>query len=134
MLDWAHRFRLLAEDGRIYRTSERRKVLMQDQPYHPLGHLAGTEVGVQPTLSGQDILVEQSDAGQRLACLLSPVAAEMDRLGDDLYWRIPHTAEIDWLLTELIDLFISIRYSLSWPKTVVHSKIRWSTREYCHPV
>jgi hypothetical protein len=112
------------------------ETLWQDQPYHPLGHLAGTEVGVQlvdpagphlyiqnlghlagtevgvqPSLSGQDILIRRSEVSQRLACLLSPVAAEMDRLGETLYWRIPHDREVDQLLTELIDLFISIRYS-----------------------
>jgi hypothetical protein len=88
-------------------------------PYLRLVQLDGSEVGVQPTLSGQDILIEHSDLGQRLACLLSPVAAEacgersrtMDRLGETLYWRIPHTPEVDRLLTELIDLFISIRYN-----------------------
>ena len=31
--------------------------------------------------------------------------------GQTSYWRIPHTPEIDRLLTELIDLFISIRYA-----------------------
>lgn len=84
---------------------------MQDEHYHPLGHPAGTEVGVQLILNGQDILIEHSDQGQRLACLLSPVAAEMDRLDGALYWRMPHDREVDRLLTELIDLFISIRYS-----------------------
>ena len=92
---------------------------MQDQPYHPLGHLAGTEVGVQPSFSGQDILISRSKVGQCLACLLSPVAAEacgehsrtMDRLDGILHWRIPHNHEVNRLLTELIDLFISIRYA-----------------------
>jgi len=84
---------------------------MLDDAYHSLGHLDGAEVGVQPTLAGQDILIEHSDRGQRLAYLLAPVAAEMDRRGDALYWRIPHSPEVDRLLIELIDLFISIRYS-----------------------
>ncbi len=35
----------------------------------------------------------------------------MDRLDDSLYWRIPHSPEVDRLLTELTDLFISIRYA-----------------------
>ncbi len=84
---------------------------MQEQPFQPLGHLASAEVGVQPTLDGQDILIQHSSVGQRLACLLAPVAAEIDRLDGILYWRIPHSQEVDHLLTELIDLFISIRYS-----------------------
>ena len=50
----------------------------------PLGQLADTEVGVQPTLDSQDILIQHSAVGQRLrstaavsvACLLAPVAAE----------------------------------------------------------
>jgi hypothetical protein len=77
----------------------------------PLGHLASTAVGVQPTLGGQDILIQHSAVGQRLACLLAPVAAEIDRLDGILYWRIPHIQEADHLLTELIDLFIATRYS-----------------------
>jgi hypothetical protein len=85
--------------------------MMQDESYHPLGHLVDTEVGVQPTIDGQDILIQHGAIGQRLACLLAPVAAEMDRRDGTLYWRIAHDPEVDRLLTELIDLFISIRYS-----------------------
>ena len=32
---------------------------MQAESYQPLGHLADTEVGVQPTLDGQDIFIQQ---------------------------------------------------------------------------
>jgi hypothetical protein len=84
---------------------------MQDRTYYVLSHLSDTGIGVQPTLDGQDILIQHSAVGQRLACLLAPVAAEMDRQDGALYWRIPHDREVDCLLTELIDLFIAIRYS-----------------------
>ena len=86
---------------------------MPDERYYPLGHVAGAEVGVQPTLDGQDIIVQHGEVGHRLACLLAPgpANAQVFRRGDDLYWRIPHTQRVDRLLTELIDLFISIRYA-----------------------
>jgi hypothetical protein len=66
---------------------------------------------VQPSFSGQDILISRSKVGQCLACLLSLVAAEIDRLDGIPHWRIPHNHEVNRLLTELIDLFISIRYA-----------------------
>ena len=86
---------------------------MPDEQYQLLGHVAGTEVGVQPTIDGQDLIVQHNEVGHRLACLLGPGPenAQVFRRGDDLYWRIPHTQRVDRLLTELTDLFISIRYS-----------------------
>ena len=86
---------------------------MPDEQYQLLGHVAGTEVGVQPTLDGQDLIVQHNEVGHRLACLLGPgtANAQVFSRGDDLYWRIPHTQRVDHLLIELTDLFISIRYS-----------------------
>jgi len=86
---------------------------MPDEPYRLLGHVAGAEVGVQPTLDGQDVIVQHGEVGHRLACLLAPgpADAQVFRRGDDLYWRIPHSRQVDRLLTELTDLFISIRYA-----------------------
>ena len=84
---------------------------MQDEPFFPLGCLGGAEVGVQPTLDGQDILIEHSDIGQSLACLLAFGKAEIARRGESLYWRMPHDHQVDELLMELTDLFISIRYA-----------------------
>ena len=84
---------------------------MQDESYHPLGCLDGADVGVQSTPAGQDILIRQSDTGQSLACLLGSGKADIVRLGDATYWRIVHNREVDDLLVELIDLFISIRYA-----------------------
>ena len=84
---------------------------MQDQAYQPLGNLDGAEVGVVPTLDGQDILIEHGDMGQRLACLLAMGQTDIVRQGETPYWRVHHTQEIDRLLVELIDLLISIRYA-----------------------
>ena len=84
---------------------------MQDETFFPLGCLDGTEVGVHPTLDGQDILIEHSDTGQSLACLLPFGKAEIARRGESLFWRIPRNDEVDGILMELIDLSISIRHA-----------------------
>jgi len=84
---------------------------LQDQPYHPLGHLDGAEIGVMSTLDGQDILIEHSNMGQRLACLLAMGRTDIVHLDETPYWRVHHSQEIDRLLVELIDLLISIRYA-----------------------
>jgi hypothetical protein len=66
-----------------------------------------------PKLDGQDLIVQHNEVGHRLACLLAPGPANAQVIwrGDDLHWRIPHTARVDRLLTELAGLFISIRYA-----------------------
>jgi len=84
---------------------------MLDEAYHPLGRLAGAEVGVQSTLDGQDILIQHSDIGHSLACLLGFGQADIVRQEDAYYWRILHDRQVDELLVELIDLLISIRYA-----------------------
>ena len=84
---------------------------MPDEAYHSLGEIAGIKLGVQPTLDGQDILIEHSDPGQRLACLLGFGKAHIIRREDGRYWRIVHDRRVDSLLVELIDLLISIRYA-----------------------
>ena len=84
---------------------------MDDNEYFALGYLDGIEVGVQPTLDGQDIWIEHSNIGQRLACLLAMGQTDIVRLGETPYWRVHHSQEIDHLLVELIDLLISIRYA-----------------------
>jgi len=84
---------------------------MPDESYRVLSHLDSTEVGVQPTLNGQDILIRQSDLGQRLACLLAFGKADIVRRDGAYYWRIAHDRQVDDLLVELIDLFITIRYA-----------------------
>ena len=76
-----------------------------------LGCVNGAEVGVQTTFDGQDILIAHSDVGQRLACLLAYGKTEIVRREGLLYWRILHSREVDRLLMELTDLFISIRYA-----------------------
>jgi hypothetical protein len=83
---------------------------MQDQSYHLLGHLDGAEVGVQPTLDGQDILIQQSEMGRNLANL-AVADVQFVQQGRTSYWRIPHSHEVDRLLMELTDLLISIRYA-----------------------
>ena len=84
---------------------------MRDQAYHPLGHLDGSDVGVQSTPDGQGILIRQSAIGQSLACLLGFGKADLVRQADAYYWRIVHNRQVDELLVELIDLLISIRYA-----------------------
>ncbi len=84
---------------------------MPDESYRVLSHLDSTEVGVQPTLNGQDILIRQSDLGQRLACLLAFGRADIIRREGAYYWRIAHDRQVDDLLVELIDLLITIRYA-----------------------
>ena len=84
---------------------------MQDPSYHPLGHLDSTEVGVQPTLDGQYIFIQQSEMGRNLANLLAVADVQFVQQGSISYWRIPHSHEVDRLLMELTDLFISIRYA-----------------------
>jgi hypothetical protein len=84
---------------------------MQDETYVRMGELAGAEVGLQQALQKQTILVQYGDVGQRLASLLALGGAETVRLEDTLYWRIPHNHDVDGMLIDLIDLFISIRYA-----------------------
>ena len=84
---------------------------MQDETYIRMGELVGAEVGLQQAVQKQTILVQYSDVGQRLASLLTLGDAKTVRLEDTLYWRIPHNHEVDGMLIELIDLFISIRYA-----------------------
>jgi hypothetical protein len=84
---------------------------MQDQSYFPLGNLDGTEVGVQSTLDGQDILIQRSEIGRNLANLLAGSDVQFLRQGDAYYWRIAHSRQVDDLLVELIDLLVSIRYA-----------------------
>ena len=84
---------------------------MQDQAYYVLGCLDGTEVGVQPTLRGQDILIQHSNLGQRLTSLLASGQADIVRRDKATYWRIVHDGQVDGLLVELIDLLISLRYA-----------------------
>jgi hypothetical protein len=84
---------------------------MQDESYYPLGLLDGADVGVQPTINGQDILIKQSDIGHSLACLLGLGQANIVRREGTYYWRIVHNRQVDDLLVELIDLLITIRYA-----------------------
>ena len=83
---------------------------MQESEYQLLGTVSGTEVGVQASLDGQDILIQQTDTGHRLARLLQPEAARTVLRGHTVFWRVSHNRDVDALLVELIDLFISIRY------------------------
>jgi len=65
---------------------------------------------VQASLDGQDILIQHTDTGHRLARLLQPEAARTVLRGHTVFWRVSHNREVDALLVEVIDLFISIRY------------------------
>ena len=76
-----------------------------------LAYLVGTEVWVQLAGDGQEILIPQSDTGQRLACLLGFGRADAVQKEERHYWLVPHSRQVDDLLVELIDLCISIRYA-----------------------
>ena len=82
----------------------------EDELYR-LGYVNGTEVSVRSTPGGQDILIQQSDIGQTLACLLGFGKPDLVRQADAYYCRIAHNRQVDDLLVELIDLLISIRYA-----------------------
>jgi len=82
-----------------------------ENEWHRLGYVDGAEVGVQSRLDRQEILIQHSDIGQSLACLLGFGKAEIVQRGDALYWHIVHDRQVDDLLVELIDLLISIRYA-----------------------
>ena len=84
---------------------------MDDNEYFALGRLDGIEVGVQPTLDSQDIWIEHSNIGQRLACLLAMGQTDIVRREGAYFWRIAHSRQVDDLMVELIDLLISIRYA-----------------------
>ena len=84
---------------------------MEEKDYQPLGTVSGTEVGVQASLDGQDILIQHTDTGHRLVRLLQPGAARTVLRGHTVFWRVSHDREVDALLVELIDLLISIRYA-----------------------
>lgn len=84
---------------------------MTEPRYFSLGQLAGGEMGVLHTLPGQDILIQDSEVGRRLAMLLDPEATAMIQRGRTRFLRVPHNRDVDVLLVELIDLFISIRYA-----------------------
>jgi hypothetical protein len=76
-----------------------------------LARITDTEVLAQTTPDGQDILIQRSRLGRNLANLLASDDVKFVQLEDAAYWRIPHDRSVDALLTELIDLFISIRYA-----------------------
>jgi hypothetical protein len=82
-----------------------------ENEWHRLGYVNGAEVGVQATLDRQEILIQHSDIGQSLACLLGFGQADMVQQGRGYYWRIAHNRQVDDLMVELIDLLISIRYA-----------------------
>jgi hypothetical protein len=89
---------------------------MDDNEYFALGHLDGIEVGVQPTLDGQDIWIEHSNTGRRLTCVLAMGQTDIVRREGAYFWRIAYSRPVDDLMVELIDFLISIRYAL--PKLV----------------
>ena len=84
---------------------------MRENDYQRLGTLDSAEVGVQVSTDSQDILIQHTDTGHRLARLLQPEAARSVLRGQTVFWRVAHNRETDALLIELIDLFISIRYA-----------------------
>lgn len=82
-----------------------------DNGYHHLGHIGDAEVGVQHSLRGQNILVQQGNAGCCLAGLLGIAAPEIVEREGVPFVRIPHTDQVDDLLKQVVEALISVRYA-----------------------
>jgi hypothetical protein len=64
---------------------------------------------------GQDILVEATLLGERLAWLLAAMHGaeqpEVQQVGEQPVLAVPHSPELDGHLVQLIDLFIELRWA-----------------------
>lgn len=84
---------------------------MSYEQCHPMGKILDTKLGVQHQLDNQHVLIEHSEFGQRLVHLLAGHGVETVELDGLRFRRIHHDYQVDRLLMELTDLFISIRYT-----------------------
>jgi hypothetical protein len=89
--------------------------MANDRPLHILQSVAGTRVGTRPRLAGtgQDLLIEATPLGGRLAWLLAALDGGpepgRERLEGRWFYAIPHSAGLDDGLTALIDALIDLR-------------------------
>jgi len=85
------------------------------QPIHALQSVGGTIVATRPRLTGagQDILVEATYLGGRLAQLLASLDGGSEpgkeQVQDRSFYVIRHSAALDDHVTELIDTLIGMR-------------------------
>jgi len=83
-----------------------------EQSVRILDPVGGTWLAVRHHADGldQDILVEATPLGERLAWLLAAVHGadqpEAQRMGERPVLAVPHSPELDERLVQLIDLFI----------------------------
>ena len=89
--------------------------MADNQPIRALQSVGGTVVATRPRMggAGQEILVEATSLGGRLAWLLASLDGGgepgRERLQDRQFYVIRHSAELDDHVTELIDTLIGLR-------------------------
>ena len=86
-----------------------------NQSIRPLQSVGGTLVATRPQAQGmgQEILVEATPLGERLAWLLASLdgggAPKRERLHDRQFYVVRHSRHLDDQVTELIDALIGLR-------------------------
>lgn len=88
-----------------------------EQSVRTLDPVGGTWLAVRHHADGQgqDILVEATSVGERLAWLLTAMHGadqpEAQQVGERPVLAVPHSPELDERLVQLIDLFIELRWA-----------------------
>lgn len=88
-----------------------------EQSIRALDPVGGTWLAVRHHADGlgQDILVEATPLGERLAWLLAAMHGvgqpEVQQVGERPVLAVPHSPELDERLVQLIDLFIELRWA-----------------------
>ena len=89
--------------------------MTNEQTIHSLQPVGGTRVATRPRLedTGQDILVEVTPIGGRLAWLLASLdggaSPRKEQVRGRPFYVIPHSRDLDEHVTELIDALIELR-------------------------
>lgn len=77
----------------------------------PIAYVGDTLIAIRPTGTGdQEILVQATSLGRRMAALLSRTTRE-EQIGRHIYLVIPHCEEEDRLICQMVETFISLRYA-----------------------
>ena len=79
-----------------------------------VGQADNTHIAVQPHLDGQDILIEDTAVGRRLATTLAAATSNTVtrvQIAGETWLVVPHNQDVDQLLCGLIDALISVRYA-----------------------